>query len=164
MNRPSKAANRSQQTTPLGEPGPCCPVKQVVGTDETVGLFILSTSLTTLPPSHCLDSCVYNKVGDIRRTKYCFSRGPTATSSCHRKMPSLAILMDRDQDLYQVPTLLDPKIRSKKIVKDTAAAGEEETPNLSPKTMWITMRPDTTNETGTSAPTKYENLGTSEKE
>ena len=35
---------------------------QVVGSDDTVGLFILSTSLSALPPSHCLDSCVYNKV------------------------------------------------------------------------------------------------------
>ena len=76
-----------------------------------VGLFVLSTSLTALPPSHCLDSCVYNKVTtanlkrlakinqvrDIRRTKYCFSSGesPTAATTCHRKMPSLATLMDR---------------------------------------------------------------------
>lgn len=42
-----------------------------------------------------------------------------------------------------MPTLLDPKIQSKNIVKDTAAAAaEEDTPGLSPKTMWITMRSD----------------------
>ena len=35
---------------------------QVVGSDDTIGLFVLSTSLPGLPPSHCLDSCVYNKV------------------------------------------------------------------------------------------------------
>merc|ERR1719264_2504324 len=165
MDQPSEAESRSQRIPRMGDQGACCPVKQVVGSDDTVGLFILSTSLSALPPSHCLDSCVYNKVGDIRRTKYCFSNsGSTAATSCHRKMPSLAILMDRDPDLYQVPTLLDPKIRSKKIVKDTAAAAtaEEDTPNLSPKTMWITMRPDTTNETG---PTMKEvNLGKSKNE
>ena len=35
---------------------------QVVGSDDTIGLFVLATSLPGLPPSHCLDSCVYNKV------------------------------------------------------------------------------------------------------
>ena len=71
----------------------------------------------------------------------------------------------RDPDLYQVPTLLHPKSRSKKIVKDTAAAGEGETPDLSPKTMWITTKSDTTNETGTSGPTiKDVNLEKSKNE
>ena len=35
---------------------------QVVGSDDAIGLFVLATSLPGLPPSHCLDSCVYNKV------------------------------------------------------------------------------------------------------
>merc|ERR1711962_23268 len=148
MHQPLKTENSSQQVPGMRAGPACCPVKQVVGSDDAIGLFVLSTSLPGLPPSHCLDSCVYNKVGDVRRSKYCFSRSSTASVSCHRKIPSLTLLMDRNPDHYEVPALLDPKRDSKKIEKNGTTT-DKETENTAPKTMWITLEQSPADQNGT---------------
>jgi len=86
-------------------PASCCPVKQVMGEGEYAGLFVLCGK-TPDRRAHCLDNCIYMKVGDIKQTKYCFGPG-NLPSSCHQKVPSISILLNTNTTVKERPLRLD---------------------------------------------------------
>jgi len=101
---------RSESTTS------CCPVKQVMGEGELAGLFVLRGKAPDRK-SHCSDNCLYVKVGDVKKVKYCFGSGDFPTA-CHQKVPSISTLLHFNTTGREKPFRLEAeKVTSKLNIK-----------------------------------------------